>query len=95
MIMIQKRTIKMKPKHMSRRSNMRSLTLAAMDAAEVDRHNVAVEVTIVTKVMELEVADGEVGAQTVKAVRSVAKITSHQSVPSYTAQEQISMNLLR
>ena len=75
---------------------MRSLTLAEMDAAEVDRHNmVEVEVTIVTKVMELEVADGEVGAQTVKAVRSVAKITSHQSVPSYTAQELISMNLLQ
>ena len=95
MIMILRRTIKMKPKYMSRKSNMRSLTLAEMDAAEVDRHNMAVEVTIVTKVMELEVADGEVGAQTVKAVRSVAKITSHQSVPSYTAQEQISMNLLQ
>ena len=90
MIMILGRTIKMKPKYMSRRSNMRSLTLAAMDAAEVDRHNVAVEVTIISKVV-----DGEIGGQTVKVVRSVVKITSLQSVPSYITLRQTNMNWLR
>ena len=69
-----------------------SPTLAAMDAAEVDRHNVAVEVS---KVMELEVVDGEVGGQTVKAVRSVAKITFPQNVLSYTTLRQTNMNWLR
>ena len=71
---------------------MMSPTLAATDAAEVDRHNVAVEVS---KVMELEVVDGEVGGQTVKVVRSVAKITSLQSVPSYITLRQTNMNWLR
>ena len=82
--------IKMKPRHMPLRSNMMSPTLAATDAAEVDRHNVAVEVTIISKVV-----DGEVGGQTVKVVRSVAKITSLQSVPSYITLRQTNMNWLR
>ena len=85
----------MKPRHMPLRSNRMSPTLAAMDAAEVDRHNVAVEVTIISKVMEPEVVDGKVGGQTVKAVRSVAKIIFPQNVLSYTTLRQTNMNWLR
>ena len=82
----------MKPRHMPLRSDMG--TLAAMDAAEVDRYNMAVEVTIESKVMELEVVAGKVGGQTVKAVRFVAKITSPQNVQGYITQRQTNMNLL-